>query len=226
MGSAAPAGTVALTVFRQPGRGVRGFLSHGLPRRGLPRDVFVWRLRMLPRLALQAARVAVACAAGRLCGTPVMYGRLSLRLTRADGAVLDLGIASYRVVTTAAVNAIVDAFQNTFEVENFKYHAFGTGTNAEAVGDTGLQTELTTQYATDSTRPTGSQTEGGGANVYRTVATLDPDSAVAVTEHAVMSQAATGGGTCLDRSVFSVVNVAASGDTLAATYDLTIAAGS
>lgn len=62
--------------------------------------------------------------------------------------------------------------------------------------------------------------------MYETVATLDPDSAVAITEHAIMSQAATGGGTCLDRSVFSVVNVAASGDTLQATYDLTIAAGS
>lgn len=226
MGSVAPTGTLALVVHRRPAPGVRGFVSHGLPRRGLPREVVAWRLRMLPRLAWQAGRVAVACAVGRWCGTPVLYGRLALRLVRADGRVLDLGIASYRVVTTAGVNFLVDAFQGTVEPEVMKYHAFGTGTNSEAVGDTGLQTELTTQYATDNTRPTGSQTEGASANIYKTVGTLDPDSAVAITEHAIMSQAATGGGTCLDRSVFSAVNVAASGDTLEATYELTIAAGS
>lgn len=224
-GSTAPSGAVTLRLYRRPAPGARGFVTHGLPRPGLPREVLAWRLRMLPRLAWQAAKVAVACMVGRACGTPVMYGRLALRLTRADGRVLDLGIASYRVVTTAGVNFLVDAFQGTVEPEIMKYHAFGTGNTAEAVGDTALVTELTTQYATDNTRPTGTQTENG-ANVYETVATLDPDSAVAITEHAIMSQAATGGGTCLDRSVFSVVNVAASGDTLQATYDLTIAAGS
>lgn len=142
------------------------------------------------------------------------------------GEVLHYGLLSTRVVTTTGVGYIVDAFQNLVELENLKFHGFGTGATAEAVGDTALVTELTTQYATDNTRPTGSTTEAA-ANIYRTVATLSPDTGgtIAVTEHGIFSQAATGGGTLLDRSVFSAVNVVAGSDSLQTTYDLTIASG-
>lgn len=136
------------------------------------------------------------------------------------------GVLSRQVVTTAGVGFLVDAFQNTKELENLKYHGYGTGGTAEASGDTALVTELTTQYASDNTRPTGTTTEGASANIYRSVGTLDPDSAVAITEHGLFDQAATGGGTLWDRSLFSVINVAASGDTLETTYDCTFAAGS
>ena len=214
-------GALALRLFRAPKPGLHGFFTHALPRPGLGREVNVWRLRNLPHVLRGVWRVALA----RLLRVPCFYGRLSLRLVRADGSVLDYGIASYRVVTTAGVSAIVDAFQNLVEIETFIYHGFGTGGTAEAVGDTALVTELTTQYATDSTRPTGSNTETS-ATVYKTVGTLDPDAAVAITEHGIFTQAATGGGTLLDRSLFSVINVAASGDTLQATYELTVAAGS
>ena len=153
-------------------------------------------------------------------------GSLKIRVLHRDGSITDYGEVSRRVVTTAGVNAIVDAFQNSVELETFIYHGFGTGGTAEAVGDTTLVTELTTEYVVDNTRPTGSNTEGAGANVYRTVGTLDPDSAVAITEHGVFSQASNAGGILLDRSLFSVINVAATGDTLEATYDLTFTAGS
>lgn len=143
------------------------------------------------------------------------------------GDVLDYGLISTRVVTTAGVNFIVDAFQNTTELENLKYHAYGTGTNAEAAGDTALQTEETTQYNPDNTRPTGTTTEGASANIYRTVATYSPDSGGtrAITEHGVLSQAATGGGTLLDRSVFSAINLVAGSDSLQTTYELTVSSG-
>lgn len=134
------------------------------------------------------------------------------------------GVVSRKVVTTAGVNAIVDAFQNLVELENFKFHGIGTTNTAEATGDTALAAEITTAYNPDNTRATGSTTEGAGANVYRTVGTVTVDAAVAAVEHGVFTQAATGGGTLLDRSVFSVVNLA-SGDSLQATYDLTINAG-
>lgn len=138
----------------------------------------------------------------------------------------DYGVLSRQVVTTAGVGFLVDAFQNTKELENLKYHGYGTGGTAEASGDTALVTELTTQYATDNTRPTGTTTEGASANIYRSVGTLDPDSAVAITEHGLFDQAANSGGTLWDRSLFSVINVSASGDTLETTYDCTFAAGS
>lgn len=143
------------------------------------------------------------------------------------GDVLDCGVLSTRLVTTAGVNFLVDAWQGTTEMENLRYHGFGTGTGAEATGDTALGTELTTQYATDNTRPTGTLTEGASANIFRTVGTLSPDTGgtIAVTEHGIFSQAATGGGTLWDRSVFSAVNLVAASDSLQTTYDMTASAG-
>lgn len=157
---------------------------------------------------------------------PTFYGRLWAKYIPADSELesIDFGLVSLRVVTTAGVNFIVDAFQNTAELENLKYHGIGTGTNSEAVGDTALQTELTTQYNPDSTRATGSTTEGGQTYIYRTVGTNTVDSGVAITEHGIFSQAATGGGTLLDRSQFAAINLG-NGDSLQTTYDLTFSAG-
>lgn len=202
----------------------RGVIArHGLAHRGLATEVNEWRTANLPNLWRGWRRVAMA----RRLGINTTYGALWGTLFRGDGQVVDLGLMSLRLVTTAGVNFIVDAFQNTTEVENFRYHGFGTGSTAEAIGDTALVTELTTQYAADNTRPTGSQTEGASANIYRSVATLSPDTGgtIAIVEHGIFSQAATGGGTLLDRSVFSAVNLVAGSDSLQVTYDLTCSAG-
>jgi hypothetical protein len=129
------------------------------------------------------------------------------------------------VVTTAGVTYIcADIAGGANDSNLFKFHGFGTGTNAEASADTALQTELTTQYATDSTRPTGSQ--ASSTNTYTTVATLSPDTGgtIAITEHGIFT--AISAGTLLDRSVFSAVNLVAGADSLQATYVLTLPAGS
>ena len=50
---------------------------------------------------------------------------------------------------------------------------------------------------------------------------------MAITEHGVFDQASTAGGTLLDRTLFSVINLSgAGGDTLESTYELTFTAGS
>lgn len=208
---------------RWPEISARSVIEHGLPKKGLPDEVNLFRSYNARNLWRGAWRIA---AAKRL-SLPNSYGALWLTVIRENGDVIPYGLASLRVVTTAGVGYIVDALQNITEPENLKFHAFGTGTNAEATGDTALQTELTTQYNPDSTRPTGTTTEGASANIYRTVATFSPDSGgtIAVTEHGVMSQAATGGGTLFDRSVFSAVNVVASADSIQATYEWTLTAG-
>lgn len=143
------------------------------------------------------------------------------------GQVVDYGLAGQRLVTDGGVGFIVDAFQNLVELENMKFHGFGTGTNAENQTDSALQTELTTEYAVNSTRVTGTTTEGATANIYRTVATLTPDSGgtIPLTEHAVFS-ANTGSVPILDRTKYSVINVTAPLDSLQATYELTLTAGS
>lgn len=151
-----------------------------------------------------------------------LHGPRSATPGRAD----DYGVVSRRVVTTAGVNYLVDAWQNLQEMENMRYHGIGTGTNAEAVGDTALQTELTTQYNPANTRATGSLTEGGSANVFRTVGTNTVQATVTIAEHGLFTQAATGGGTLWDRSVFSGSTVGlTSGDGLQSTYDATFSAG-
>jgi hypothetical protein len=179
---------------------------------GGERIEFVESLRPLDKIAL-----------ARDLGIAGYYGSLYLRVLRKDGDVESLGLASLRLVTNNGVGFIVDAFQNLTELENMKFHGIGTGTNAEAAGDSALQTELTTQYIVNSTRATGTTTENA-SNIYETVATNEVDAAVAITEHGILSQAATGGGTLLDRSVFSAVNLA-SGDRLESTYRLTINSG-
>jgi hypothetical protein len=200
---------------------LREIAHYGLPRTGLDDRVNAWRTANFRHLM----RGVMRALAARSLRVSHFYGSLYLTHIRGEGEVLELGLASMRVVTTAGVNFIVDAFANTTELENLKYHGLGTGANAEAAADTALQTELTTEYNPNSTRATGSTTEGASANIYRTVGTNTVDASAAVTEHGIFSQAATGGGTLLDRSVFSVVNLA-SADGLQSTYDLTLAAGS
>ena len=241
-GSTAPSGSLGIHVIRADGvREIRDrfdqlvsaaiwparelkvseIAHYGLPRRGLDERVNAWRTANVRHLFRGVRRVLAA----RALRLPHFYGQLYLTHIRADGDVIELGLASMRVVTTAGCNFLVDAMQGTVEPEILKFHGIGTGTNAEASADTALQTESTTALNPDSTRATGSLTEGASANIFRTVGTNTVDATVACTEHGIFSQAATGGGTLLDRSVFSVVNLA-SADSLQTTYDFTIAAGS
>lgn len=138
----------------------------------------------------------------------------------------DFGIVSRKVITDAGVAFLVDAWQNTKELENYKFHGIGSGTGAEAAGNTALGTEFTTQLNPDNTRATGSLTEGASANIFRTVGTNTVDSAVTCNEHGIFDQAATGGGSLWDRSMFSGSAVGlASGDSLQSTYDATFTSG-
>lgn len=231
VGTVAPVGTLTLvhqkpwpSVVNDAGKfSLRTVLRHTLPWFGHTREVNVWRLKNLRHVYRGLVRVLIA----ELFGIQTHFGCLWLTKVDEYGNRTMLGLASLRVVTTTGAGFIVDAFQNIVELELMQFHGFGTGGAAEAVGNTALTTELTTEYVVNSTRPTGSQTEAS-ATVFRTVATLSPDSGgtLAITEHGIFSQAATGGGVLLDRSLFSVVNLVASSDSLQATYDFTVTAGS
>jgi hypothetical protein len=136
----------------------------------------------------------------------------------------NFGLTSRKVVTDTGVAFIVDAFQNSVELENMKFHGIGTGSTAEAASQTALVTELTTQY-TGNVRATGTTTETA-ANVYSTVGlnTIDSGGPVTIAEHGVFSQAATGGGVMLDRSLTGS-NVLNDNDAIQTDYRLTIASG-
>jgi hypothetical protein len=133
-------------------------------------------------------------------------------------------VVSRRQVTDTGVGYIVDAFANSVELENMKYHGVGTGGAAEGAGNTALTTESTTILNPDSTRATGSTIEGATGNIYKTVGTVAFDGSGAITEQGIFSQAATGGGVMIDRHLFSAINVV-SGDSIEFTYQLTFTSG-
>lgn len=227
IGDLRPAGDLGLQVIR--GKPTDRELTlgeireYGRPRRGLSNEVNAWRAANWPNL-LRGLRKIVPARALKI---PHFYGALWLQKAGPQG-VVDYGLASLRLVTTVGVKFICDDFNaGGQDVTTMKFHGFGTGTTAEAVGDSALVTELTTQYAVDNTRPTGSQASATVSTnaTYTTVATLSPDSGgtIAITEHGIFS--ATSAGTLLDRSVFSAVNLVAGSDSLQSTYVFTANSG-
>lgn len=144
-------------------------------------------------------------------------GELSA-VVRRNGREVDLGVVSRRVVTTAGVNYLRDDFNAAAggaDIGNFNYHDSGTGTGAEAIGDTGLGTPA------GPARVAGTQS-APASKQYRTVATIAYTSSLAITEHGIFS--ASSGGTLWDRSVFAAINVV-NGDSIQFTYTLSIADG-
>jgi len=148
-------------------------------------------------------------------GLAYAEGALSATVHRANGEDEELGVICRNEVTDTGVAFIVDAFQDSAELELMKYHAAGTDNTAEDQTDTALIAEV-------ETRGTGTTTEGATANIYKTVGTVDITATRAIVEHGVLS--ASSSGTLLDRSVFSVINVD-NGDSIEFTYELTLTAG-
>lgn len=234
-GSCAPTGDLGMKVIRGAGSSFaidpdpfwptlsrQAIIEHGLPRKGLPDEVNVFRTRNIRHLwrGVWRHQAAKALHVGH------MTGLLWMNKVLRDGTVIPLGLASMRVVTDVGVGYIVDAFQNIVELENMKFHGYGIGSTAEAAANTALVTELTTEYV-GNVRPTGTTVEGATANIYRTVATLTPDSggSIVLREHGVFS--ANAAGVLLDRTVFAAVTLdSAAGDSLQTTYELTLTSGS
>jgi hypothetical protein len=135
-----------------------------------------------------------------------------------DGKVVKRRRVLDRVVTNAFVNDIVDTLQGLTtpytNFKNYKYHGTGKGTTAEAAADTALVTEVGTRVA-------GTQVEGN-ANQYKSVATVTYSGTHAITEHGLFNAAT--GGTLMDRTVFSPVNVIA-GDSIVFTFVITFSSG-
>lgn len=182
-------------------------------------------LRFLPpELAGELFERITSCVVLESALAAVVYRPLTPAGLRGPCRVEDHGIVSRRVVTTAGVGYIVDAFQNIVELELMKFHGIGTGSTAEASADTALVTELTTEYNPNSTRATGTTAETS-ANIFSTVATNTLDSGTPVLrEHGVFS--ASSAGVLLDRSVFAAITLDGTvGDSLQTSYTLTLSAG-
>lgn len=211
---------------------LRAMLYWAMPHRGLRPEVLRWRLANAKMFLSELWKLRLMLRASHITQYPFFYSQLWL--TKIDGKTgehVPYGLASLRLVTNAGRDEIVDEFDAAtaagFDLTSFNFHGIGTGTTAPAVGNTALETELTTEYNPNNTRATGTQSQPT-SDVYRTVATNTLDSGTpAVTEAGVLSQAATGGGVLLDRFTFAAINlVGANGDGLQTTVNLTLPAGS
>jgi hypothetical protein len=162
-------------------------------------------------LQVQASKAMVSTVGGMAATS-----ELSAKLIRKDGTVVDYGALSYRVVTTAFVNFVVDQLQTETSVfGDFKYHDSGVGVTAENAADTAMET-------TDGeSRATGTQTESA-ANAYRSVGTISYTTTKAITEHGLFNDVSAG--TLMDRSVFTAINVV-NGDSIQFTYTITFSSG-
>ena len=189
-----------------------------------PQAPLSWRIRNATRWGYIWGIIATWLAHGltKLTGIPTITSELAVQLIR-DGRRIDYGVVSRRGVTNNGVAFIVDAWQNSVELENMKYHGCGTGTTAEAAADSALVTELTTALNPDSTRATGTQTEPATHQLTST-GTVTFDNTAAITEHGLFSAATTGTGVLFDRSVFSAINVV-SGDSISFAYTVSFSSG-
>lgn len=190
---------------------------------GLSWATYLRSLRL--ELALRARVAIKGLYRGIVSGTGVIgVCRLEATVYRANGAIERLGLISTKVIADAGVAFVVDDWDNNgVDLTTLNFHGCGTGVGGEAVGDTALGTESTTALNPDSTRATGTRSQPA-ANQYRSVWTLTFDATAAVTEHGLLSQAATGGGTLWDRSVFTAINVV-SADSIQFTHTTTLSSG-
>jgi hypothetical protein len=180
---------------------------------------FSWKLRNTLRISFIKGWLAwhIGHLYTRIFHAPVLLSKLSAVLIHRDGTTENFGVLSYRVVTNVYVNLLVDDLQSSQAAHStFLYHDSGIGTTAESANDTGLVNKVETG------RATGSQGEGASANIYRSVGTITYTATRAITEHGLFS--ASSGGTLMDRSVFSAINVV-NGDSIQFTYELTATAG-
>jgi hypothetical protein len=152
----------------------------------------------------------------------VLVGRTCLiaRHIGKDGKEITRRVVKDRVVTTAFVNDVVDVLCGTTAdhdtIVNYKFHDSGTGTTTEVAGDTGLETGC------GDTRDSGTQIESTATNIYKSVATHTYGSTHSITEHGLFN--ASSGGTLMDRTVFSAINVG-NGDKIEFTFTITFSSG-
>ena len=190
----------------------------------------IWKLKQGPTYVLSYIRgwlqTILVQGVAKTVGVVAATSSTEVLVIRKDGSIEDYGVTSRRVVTDDFVGFIVDAMdtaQATFD--DFDFGGFGTGTTAEAAADTGLVTELTTQYATDNVRPTGTISQPA-ANQFRIVVTLSPDATVTVQEYGTFTSATAGAGngTMIDRALTGA-QALVSGDSLQVTQTISFTSG-
>lgn len=127
------------------------------------------------------------------------------------------------LIVDAGESYLVNAWIGTQTLPNMKFHALGTSNAASAETQTACQAELTTQYASDNVRATGTLLVGSTASVLQSVGQnqLDASPSTTVREWCLMSSASVGSGVMWSRIVLPDTVVPLNG-IMVTTYNLTI----
>lgn len=173
-----------------------------------------WKIKNFKNLAA-AWRVPIA----KLFRVPTFYGKLYATLHRPDGSMVDYGLVSMRVVTTAFCEFLVDQLQTESSViGDFKYHDSGTGVTGAAIGDSSMETVVT-----DNLRTVGTQVETSSV-IYKSVGAIAYTGPHNISEHGLFNSTRATGPTLLDRHTFTAIPVV-NLDSITFTYELTVTAG-
>jgi hypothetical protein len=174
-----------------------------------------WKIKNFKNIAA-AWRIPFA----KLFGIPTFYGKLYAVLNRPDGSIVDYGLVSGRLVTTAFCAFLVDQMQtDSAVIGDFKYHDSGSGAGpTAAIGDTSLETAIT-----DNLRTAGTQVETSSV-IYKSVGAIAYTGAHDVTEHGLFCDTRANGGTMVDHHYFTAIPVV-NLDSITFTYELTVTAG-
>lgn len=147
-------------------------------------------------------------------GASLMEGSLSARVCF-NGKWYDLGVVGKKVVTTAFCELMVDTLVSSEALfSTYKFHQLGTGSTAEAIGNTALVTPVETVTE-------GTQVEDSSV-IYKSIATLAITDTRILREHGIFNTVTPAG--LLDRTMFDIVTLY-NGDSYEATYKLTCTAG-
>jgi len=145
-----------------------------------------------------------------------LFGFLEAEVRNPDGTLkMDLGLQSVKKVTTAFCKVLVDALVQSSAaalVHSYYYHKMGTGSTAEASGDSNLVTPANVYGS-------GVQTHGASSLIYSTSGIITAISALSIREHGLFN--ASTGGTLLDRSTVATIDLITD-DQVTWTYSLTI----
>ena len=170
----------------------------------------LWKLSNLRRLVIPWLKIKLA----KVFHVPTFYGSLRAVLKKGDGSVINYGLVSLKLVTTAFVEYMVDEMiTETSAWGDFQFHDSGVGVTPANVADTDIET------TDNEARTNGTQVEGVTGEIYVSVGEITYSGALAITEHGLFNIAA--GGILLDHHVFSAINVENT-DSIEFTYNYTI----
>jgi len=182
---------------------------------------FIVRRGIVPHL-IPEKDILEALRATKPSGVLEMFGLLKMRIRRvATGLWEDYGVVSVKLVTTAFAAYVVDSLQDssTYPLDDFRYHQMGDDNTTESNAHTDLQNAREAKVS-------GSNGEGGSANIFQTVATIEATAGYDVEEHSITSNASNASGTMLDRNLVPNAPTVIANDQVEFTYDLTVNAES